>query len=86
MIDGSKWNHALRALHRICVRGRWLAGERNFDAVYRLMDDAEILPKYLAEPTNRTREFRSALEGISADIPGCASIIVEFDEFDCRDW
>lgn len=80
MICPDKTQHALRALNVILTRARFMAHEANAAELARLLDAAEILPKYLAEDGDNTEEFRLALAGIAEKHAICSSVLDEFDQ------
>jgi hypothetical protein len=86
MIRREKFDQALRALNSILIRARFLAGSGNTAEVADLLDAAEILPKYIAQPEDATELFRSALQSISSEHISCSHIIEEFDRKNSLVW
>lgn len=82
MIRDDKYQSALRALNSILTRARWIANEANQRRLAELLDAAEVLPTYLAQPEDTTDEFRAVVEDISTQFEECAHIIEEFNQ-DC---
>lgn len=86
MIQQQKYQNALRSLNSILTRARWMAHEANASDLAHLLDAAEILPKYIAQPEDTTDEFRAAVEDISQQFENCAHIIEEFNQDCARLW
>ena len=82
MIQQEKYQNALRSLNAILIRARWMAHEANASDLADLLDAAEILPKYIAQPDDATEAFRVTIEDISRQFGRCSHIIEEFDR-DC---
>ena len=82
MIREDKYQNALRSLNTILTRARWLANEGNASKVAQLLDAAEILPKYIAQPEDATDAFRATVEDISQQFDACSHVIGQFDQ-DC---
>ena len=79
-------NPALQALHAIFVLARMMAYEANEEELARLMDDAEILPKYLAETRDATTDFRMALEALADRYPYLAEILKHYNNDSSDEW
>jgi hypothetical protein len=47
--------------------------------VTELLNDIELLPEFLADPSDRTGDFVDMLQGIGRLNPGCHYIVEEFD-------
>ena len=85
MIQQEKYHHALRSLQAILTRARWLAQEAKAPELAHLLDAAEILPKYLAQPEDATEAFRATVEDISQQFADCSHLIEEFNQpYTCR--
>ncbi len=80
MIRTDKYNQALQVLNGIMIRARFLAYEGNAQEVADLLDAAEILPQYMAQPEDATELFRLTLQAISQEHTSCAHLIREFDK------
>lgn len=80
MIQQEKYQNALNSLNTILTRARWMAHEANALALAQLLDAAEILPTYLAQPEDATEAFRAAVEDISQRFADCAHILEEFNQ------
>ena len=80
MIQQEKYQNALRSLNAILTRARWMAHEANAPELAHLLDAAEILPKYLAQPEDATEEFRATVEDISKQFEDCSHLIGEFNQ------
>ena len=86
MIHQEKYQNALRSLHSILTRARWMAHEANAPDLADLLDAAEILPKYLAQSEDATEEFRVTVEDISQQFEECSQLIEEFDQNCAYKW
>ena len=86
MIHQKKYQNALRSLHTILTRARCMAHEANAPELAHLLDMAEILPKYLAQPEDATEEFRATVEEISQQFEHCSYMIKEFDQHGACTW
>lgn len=82
MIQQDKYQNALHSLNSILTRARWMAQEANARELAELLDAAEILPKYIAQPEDATEDFRATVEDISHQFTRCSHIIGQFDQ-DC---
>jgi hypothetical protein len=78
MIQEEKYHNALKALNQILVRARWMAYESDSPELARMLDDAEILPIYIAESEDNTDLFQAALESMAQKFSCCAFIAEEF--------
>ena len=65
----------MRALHAMLTRARWMAHAAHALELAHLLDAAEILPKYLAQPEDATEEFRATVEEISQQCEDCSHMI-----------
>ena len=54
----------LFVLQRIIVQSRFMAAKAHMDELVALLDDAELLPEYIAATEDMTTEFRLSLESI----------------------
>lgn len=71
---------ALRALQAVLVQLRWLAYQREpHERLAELLDCAEYLPQLLADPDDRTREFRDALADLARRHAGFTLALDRFD-------
>ena len=86
MIQQEKYQNALRSLNAILTRARWMAHEANARELAHLLDTAEILPKYLAQPEDATEEFRATVEEISQQFEDCSHMIEEFNQNCAYTW
>lgn len=86
MIEQEKYQNALRSLHAILTRARWMAHEAHAPELAHLLDAAEILPKYLAQPEDATEEFRATVEEISQQFEDCSHMIKEFNQHYACTW
>lgn len=86
MIEQKKYQNALHSLHAILTRARWMAHEAHAPELARLLDAAEILPKYLAQPADATAEFRATVEEISQQFAECSHLIKEFNQHGACTW
>lgn len=62
MVRDDFLEHALYSLHLALVFGRRLAHESGDKHLTKLLDDLEILPKYLNEKADRTEIYRTTME------------------------
>jgi hypothetical protein len=80
MIRKEKYNQAIRALHQIFVRGRFMAyTEEPYQDIARLLDYAERMPEFIASEIDETAEFASYLQGIVESFPNCSYILTDFN-------
>lgn len=82
MIQKEKYQQALQSLNSVLTRARWMAEEVGASELAELLDAAEILPKYIAQPEDATEDFRATVEDISNQFTSCSYIIGQFDQ-DC---
>ena len=82
MIQIDKYQQALLSLNSVLTRARWMASEVGATELAKLLDSAEILPKYIAQPEDATEDFRAAVEDISNKFTSCSHIIDQFNQ-DC---
>jgi hypothetical protein len=80
MIQQEKYQQALLSLNSVLTRARWMASEVGASDLAKLLDAAEILPKYIAQSDDATEDFRSTVEDISNHFSGCSHIIGQFDQ------
>jgi hypothetical protein len=59
-----------------------MAQEAQATKLAELLDAAEILPKYIAQPEDATDAFRATVEDISQQFQSCSHVIDQFNE-DC---
>lgn len=86
MIRDDKYMPALRALHDILVQARKMAGDAGLRDLHALLDDAEILPKYIASKEDNTYDFQLGVESICSRISSCQYIIDCFESPDDIPW
>jgi len=79
MIQADKYQSALQSLNTILTRARWMAYEAEHPELAELLDAAEILPTYIAQPEDATDAFRASLESISEQFDCCSHVIHDFD-------
>lgn len=82
MIQKEKVQQALHALNFILIRARKIAYDTNQTQMANLLDHAEILPLYIAEPDDRTESYRLVLDAIADQFPECKPILPIFDNED----
>jgi len=82
MIGQRKQQSALRALHFILTRARWMAGESGQSELAALLDQAEYLPQLMADHEDRTEDYRTALVDIAERYSACSHAVMLFDEAD----
>lgn len=71
---------ALLALNGVLVQLRWLAYQRaRHELLAELLDCAEHLPQLLADPDDRTRDFRDALADLARRHDGFTLALDRFD-------
>lgn len=80
MIQEDKYQSALHSLNSILTRARWMAREANAPELAELLDAAEILPKYIAQPEDATEDFRAAVQDISQQFDSCSHLIGQFNQ------
>ena len=87
MIPGIKLNNALAALNAVLVTARSMAYDgRPGKLIATVLDTAEYLPRLLAEPDDRTSEFRENLVGLVAVDPGFNFALERFDNPSLSRW
>lgn len=87
MIDVSRMNNALAALNAILVAARAMAHEKAaHEEIAEVLDVAEYLPRLLAEPGDRSADFREQLAGLARKYPRCSFALERFDEADLGRW
>ena len=65
MIDPEKIDQAYQALHRVLVEARLMALDDEPAAkIAEILDWAELLPRHMAAPVDKTAEFQDTLEAI----------------------
>lgn len=79
MIRNGQYPQALRALQRLIVHAKAYAYEAGEHHIADLLNDVELLPEFLADPSDRTEEFIEMLQGIAQVHPKCRYIVEEFD-------
>lgn len=82
MIQLDKYQQSLRALNVILTRARWMAHEGGQEELAALLDAAEILPKYIAQPNDATDDYRMTIEAIAEQFPECSQLREDFER-DC---
>lgn len=86
MIAPHKSANALYALQGVLIRARSLANEPNKSReLFALLDNAEHLPRLIANDRDETSNFRNLLEEIGARYQ-CAFVLQRFDEIAPSDW
>lgn len=87
MIDPDKYDHALRAIHRVLVEARLMAYQGEDSArIAEVLDWAELLPKLIAVPENKTAEFRETLVAIVERRPEFRPSLRVFDNPERTRW
>ncbi len=87
MIRPEKYENALRALNAVLVAARAMAHEgRAHGELAEVLDVAEYLPRLLAEPEERSAEFREQLAGLAAKYPTCTFAVERFDRPNLGPW
>ncbi len=80
MISNARAPEALDALHRVLVLARDLAyGRRDRTLVGDVLDVAEFLCRLIADPVDRTNEFRSFLIDLSGVDARFSEALSRFD-------
>jgi hypothetical protein len=79
MIRKEKLGNALYSLHLLLVRARAMACEEDRKKIAKMMDWAELLPKFINSKEDQTEKYREFLIGITMDFPNCLSILQAFD-------
>jgi len=65
MIDPERIDQAYQALHRVLVEARLMALDDEPTAkIAEILDWAELLPRHMAAPDDKTAEFQDTLEAI----------------------
>lgn len=80
MIAPEQMPQALRSIQSLIVRARHEAFTAGAKDAGELLDDMELLPKFLADDQDRSREVRDLLEGIAQKHPQCRYIVDQFLE------
>ena len=80
MIQDNRLENALHALNHILVRARWMAYEADCRELAELLDDAEILPMYIADREDMTETYQRSLEGISEKLTCCGFVADEYNK------
>lgn len=78
MIGPGKEQAALEALHRLFIRARWMAYESGAKELGDFFDAAELLPKMIADPADKTEEFAATLDDMGQRFKGCTGIAERF--------
>lgn len=87
MLTAARMNNGLAAINAVLVAARSMAHEgRSHDELADVLDVAEYLPRLLAEPEERSSEFREQLVGLAAKYPTCAFAVERFDEPNLGRW
>lgn len=80
-------NNALAAMNAVLVAARAMAQDGcPHDHVVDVLDVAEYLPRLLAEPVDRSAEFREQLVGLASKYPSCTFALERFDKPDLGLW
>jgi hypothetical protein len=87
MIDPAKYDHALRAVHRALLEARLMAykGE-DHSRIADFLDWAELLPKFIAVPEDKTVEFRETLVSLIERRPDFRPVLDAFDRPEQLRW
>jgi hypothetical protein len=65
MIDPEKSDQAFQALHRVLIETRLMALDDEPTAkIAEILDWAELLPRHMASPDDKSAEFQETLEAI----------------------
>lgn len=87
MVCVEKKDQALHALHRVLTGARKMALEAQpTERIAEVLDWAELLPRLLAAPEDKTAEFRDALEAISEKQPELQHALSAFDQAERARW
>jgi len=87
MVKDHKRELALYAMHRVFVEARLMAYENApQEKIARFLDIAELMPKQLAVPEDRTDEFRGLLSALADERPHVVNPLRRFDESDVPRW
>lgn len=80
MVKVEKKDQALHALHRVLTGTRRMALEAQpSQHIAEVLDWAELLPRLLAAPEDKTVEFRDALQAITEKQPDLQFALTAFD-------
>lgn len=87
MVKVEKKDQALHALHRILTSARTMALEAQpSERIAEVLDWAELLPRLLAAPEDKTSEYRDTLEAITEKQPELQHILSAFDRSERVRW
>ncbi|QTD52913.1 hypothetical protein [Sulfidibacter corallicola] len=82
MICKEKHQSAIRAIHRLLIKARSKAYQKDHhDSIAKLLDDIEYLPSLMLAPSDESERFQSYLKNIS-ETHNCPGIFEEFDTGD----
>jgi len=81
MVPSTKLNNAFAAINAILVGARAHAQQGGkLEELAEVLDVAEYLPRLLAEPDDRSAEFREQLAGLAAKYPAYTFAVERFDD------
>jgi hypothetical protein len=87
MVDPKRINNALAAVNAVLVAARAMAYDKRPHAeLAEVLDVAEYLPRLLAEPEDRSAEFREQLAGLASKYPSFGVAVDRFDRTDLPPW
>ena len=87
MVQDHKRELALYAMHRAFVEARLMAYESvPQEKIARFLDIAELLPKHLAVPEDRTADFRRLLGDLADERPHMVNLLRRYDEGEVPRW
>ena len=78
MINSDRMAQALKALQRLIIHSKAQAYGAADHNLAELLNDIELLPEFLADGQDRTKEFGEMLQGIARMHPTCRYIVEEF--------
>jgi len=82
----SKQNAALRALHELIVAARFRAYHGDASEAATILDDIEILPKYLATHTDETLAYEEVIQSVISKLSGLSYVHEHFVQDIPDDW
>jgi len=82
MIRPERFRGAVEGLHTLLVLGRYwaLTGEPTPGAIATLLDNAEVLARFLIDPGDSTETYRMFLVELGKRYPDCDAAVAKFDE------
>lgn len=87
MIEPTRMNNALAAVNAVLVATRAMAYEkRSHEELAEILDVAEYLPRLLADPEDKTAEFREQIAGLATKYPSFTFAVERFDNPDLGRW